>query len=128
MINYYSKFMGNLSSILSPFYKLLQKDVPWQWDRDQESAFSAAKRALSSDTLLVHFDPGQKHVLTCDASLDGVGAVLSQIDECGERPAAFASRSLNRAERNYSQIDRDGLGIIFGVKKFHKFIFGRKLP
>ncbi|KAK3745728.1 hypothetical protein RRG08_030538 [Elysia crispata] len=49
--------MGNLSSILSPLYKLLQKDVPWQWDRDQESAFSAAKRALSSDTLLVHFDP-----------------------------------------------------------------------
>ncbi|KAK3769860.1 hypothetical protein RRG08_036909 [Elysia crispata] len=57
MINYYSKFIGNLSSILSPLYKLLQKDVPWQWDRDQEYAFSAAKRALSSDTLLVHFDP-----------------------------------------------------------------------
>ncbi|KAK3753658.1 hypothetical protein RRG08_067154 [Elysia crispata] len=51
--------MGNLSSILSPLYKLLQKDVPWQWERDQESAFSAAKRALSSDTLLVHFDPGR---------------------------------------------------------------------
>ena len=126
MINYYSKFMGNLSSILSPLYKLLQKDVPWQWDRDQESAFSAAKRALSSDTLLVHFDPGKKHVLTCDASPDGVGAVLSQIDECGERPVAFASRSLNRAKRNYSQRDRERLGIIFGVKKFHKFIFGKK--
>ena len=58
---------------------------------------------------------------------DGVGAVLSQIDECGEHPVAFASRSLNTAERNYSQIDREGLGIIFGVKKFHKFIFGKKV-
>ena len=65
--------------------------------------------------------------MTFYASPDGVGAVLSQIDEGGERPVAFASRSLNRAERNYSKIIRERLGIIFGVKKFHKFIFGKKV-
>ena len=74
MISYNSKFMGNLSSILPPLYTLLQKDVPWQWDRDQESAFSGAKRALSSDTLLVHFDPVKKityrHVMLCLMALE----------------------------------------------------------
>jgi len=110
---------------LSPLYKLLQKNVSWHWGKDQEAAFKAAKEALSSDTLLTHYDPEKKLTLTCDASPDGVGAVLSHHDESGERPIAYASRTLNQAERNYSQLDREGLGIIFGVKKFHKFLFGR---
>ena len=126
LINYYAKFIGNLSGKLSPLYKLLQKNATWHWGKQQEAAFNTAKEALSADTLLTHYDPGKRLILTCDASPDGVGAVLSHMDEKGDRPIAFASRSLNQAEKNYSQLDREGLGIIFGVKKFHKFLFGRK--
>ena len=109
MVNYYSKFIGNLSNTLSPLYKLLQKNVPWHWGEDENAAFKAAKDALSSDTLLIHYDPEKKLILTCDASPDGVGAVLSHQCENGDRPIAFASRSLNPAEKNYSQLDREGL-------------------
>ena len=122
MVNYYAKFCGFLTNALAPLYLLLQKDVKWHWGKEQNTAFEAAKEALSSDTLLTHYDPEKELNLTCDASPVGVAAILSH----GERPIAYASRTLNKAEKNYSQIDREGLSLIFGIKKFHKFVFGRK--
>ena len=82
-----------------------------------------AKSQLTSDVLLVHFDPSKEIALSCDASPYGIGAVLSHLQEDGsDRPIAYASRSLTPAEKNYSQI---GLAVVWGVKKFHPFLFGR---
>jgi transposase InsO family protein len=61
-----------------------------------------------------------------DASPVGVGAVISHEDEAQDRPIAFASRSLTDAERNYSQIDREALAIMFGVRKFRQYLYGKK--
>lgn len=128
LANYYSKFCRNLSQILAPLYELLHKDTKWHWGQRQEDSFQEAKVVLSSNQILVHFDPTKKLVLTCDASPDGVGAVLSHEDNHQvEHPIAFASRSLNSAERNYSQLDKEALAILFGVRKFHKFIFGNRV-
>ena len=127
IINYYSRFLPNLSTKLAPLYQLLQKDVRWTWGSEQEKAFEAAKSALQADSLLVHYDESKPLVLACDASQYGLGAVLSHIMEDGqERPVAYASRTLTSAEKNYSQLEKEGLAIIFGVKKFHNYLFGRK--
>ena len=80
-------------------------------------------KSKTSDNLIIHFDPTKNLTLTCDASPDGIGAALSH----DELPIAFASRSLNQAERNYSQLDREGLFITFGVKKFYKFVYRREI-
>ena len=79
-----------------------------------------------SAELLVHFDANKDIVITCDASQYGVGAVLSHImEDKSERPIAFASRTLAPAEKNYSQIEKEALGVVFAVKKFHNYLFGR---
>ena len=106
MVNYYGKFLPQLSSLLAPLYSLLQKQAKWHWGPDQEQAFTKVKHLMTSSKLLVHYDPVKELVLSCDASPYGVGAVLSHIMEDGsEKPIAFASRSLAAAEKKYSQLD-----------------------
>ena len=106
--------------------KLLEKDQKWIWDKSCESAFQKAKEMVTSDLVLCHHDPKRPIRLACDASPFGVGAVISHImDDGTERPIAFASRTLMKTKHNCSQIDKEATAIIFGVKKFHTYLFGR---
>ena len=127
LLNYYGKFLPNLSSILAPLYRLLQKKATWIWGPEQNKAFQEAKTLLTSPRLLVHFNPEPELLLACDASPYGVGAVLFHRMENGtERPVAFASRFLAPVEKKYSQLDKEGLAVVYGVKKFHQYLFGRQ--
>ena len=127
MVQYYHSFLPGLATILAPLHRLLQKNVRWEWSDDCKKAFKACKEGLTSDSLLVHYDLNRKLRLACDASSYGLGAVLSHVMEDGqERPIAYASRTLSSSEKNYAQIEREALSIIFGVKKFHQFLYGRK--
>ena len=124
MLNYYSKFLPNLSTLLAPLYKLLHKKTSWQWDEAQQEAFCKAKELLVSSPVLVHFDPAKPLGLSCDASPYGIGAVLShKLANGTEHPVAYASRSLSPAELNYAQLDKEDLAIIFSVKQY---LLGRK--
>ena len=64
--------------------------------------------------------------MSCDASPTGLGVVLSHITDEGEKPIAYLSRALAPAEKNYSQLEKEGLAIIFGVKKLHQYLYGHK--
>lgn len=126
LVMYYAKFVPNISTLLAPLYNLLRKEVKFVWDDRCAAAFSNVKKLMVSSKILAHYAPDLPLVLTTDASSVGVGAVISHLTPEGERPIAYASRVLNSAEKSYSQIDREALGIIFGVRKFHQYLYGRK--
>ncbi len=125
LLTYYSKFLPKMLSTLFPLYILLRKDQPWIWKQDQEKAFNDSKELLTSSSFLVHFDPALLLLLSCDASCYGVGAVLAhRMPDGTERPIGYASRTLNKAERNYSQLEKEGLSCVFGIKWFHAYLLG----
>ncbi|XP_037293178.1 uncharacterized protein K02A2.6 isoform X1 [Manduca sexta] len=125
-VNFFSKFIRNFNSLLVPLNNLLRKGVEWKWSRECQCAFAEIKDALTGTAVLAHYDPKSPLIVTCDASPWGVGGVLAQSGPHGERPVAYASRSLTPAEKNYSQIHREALAIIFCMRKFHQYIYGRK--
>ena len=127
LLQYYGKFIPNLSTLLSPLNALLLKNQAWNWTNECERAFKEAKMALSSASILVHYNPKLPLRLAADASAYGVGAVISHIYPSGEeRPIAYASRTLTASEKNYSQLEKEALSLIFGVKKFHQYLYGRR--
>ncbi|XP_034027378.1 uncharacterized protein K02A2.6-like, partial [Thalassophryne amazonica] len=84
-----------------------------------------AKTLLVSQEVLTHYNPELPLRLACDASPYGVGAVLSHVKPDGdEKPIACASRTLSKAEQNYAQIEREALAIVFGLRKFHQYLYG----
>ena len=88
--------------------------------KEGEQSFILAKEKLTSATVLAHYNPQYPLCLAADASSYRLGAVISHIFPNGlERPIAFASRTLTASERNYSQLEKEALSLVFAVKKFH---------
>ena len=124
LINCYHSHFKNVVSVLEPLLKFLRKDVRWKWGVDQDDAFRKTKEMLSDSNLLVHYDKNKSLVLlACDASPYGLGAVLLHVMNDGsDRPTTFACCTLKKAEQNYFQIEKEGLAIVYAVKKFHQYV------
>ena len=90
-------------------------------------AFVNSNKLLLSSNCLAHFDISRELTLACNAFNYGLGAVLyHKILDGTDRPIAYASHTLNPAECNYSQLQKEGLACVFEVKKFHDYVFGHQ--
>ena len=125
-ISYVSRHIPDLKSARAPLDKLIKPDVQFVWDKVHEDAFLKCKTLASNSALLTHFDPSLPLVLTTDASPYGVGACLSHKVTIDNKtrllPIAYASASLKDSQKNYSQIDREGLGVYWGVNHFRQYL------
>ena len=126
LLHYYGKFIPDLATLLHPLNKLLKRGEPWVWSESCKVAFQTAKARLVEAPVLAHYDPALPIKLACDASSYGIGAVISHTLSNGdEQPVAFASRTLSSSERNYAQIQKEALALVYGVQKFRQYLYGR---
>ena len=114
-----------LAELAHPLNELLG-NKPWKWTESCEKSFQQLKKIVTTDTVLAHYNPQLQLELAVDASQYGLGAVILHVTpEEKHRPIAFASRSLNNHEKGYSQIDKEALAIMFGLKHFRMYLYGR---
>ena len=123
LFSYYRKFVKDFSKIAKPLLDLLKKDAPFSWKEKQQTAFDYLKKKLIEAPILQYPDFNKPFVLFTDASGDGIGAVLSQLNDDGkECVIAYASRSLNQAERNYGITDQECLAVVWAIKHFDQYL------
>lgn len=123
MITYLGRYVDNLSQESAALRKVAVPRSDWKWGEDEQKEFEKLKDIIIKVNPLKYFDTSKKIVLECDASSEGIGAVLKQ----DEKPLAFASRKLSNAERNgYAMIEKEMAAIVFGCTRFHQMLIGNQ--
>ena len=126
LAGYYRRFIDNFSKIARPLTKLTKKDEKFSWSTEQQNAFETLKNKLTTAPVLQYPNFEQEFIVTSDASDYAIGAVLSQGTVGQDRPIAYASRVLSRAEKNYSTTEKELLAIVWAVKHFRPYLYGTK--
>ena len=127
LCNYYRGYVEHFSTIAHPLYALLKKDVAWRWEDSTHEAFNALKDKLAEYPILRRPNFSVVFILHTDWSALGIGAILGQCDEEGkEYVVAYASRSNNKAESNYSSYEGECLAVVWAVIHFRPYLYGTK--
>ena len=125
MVNHLGKFVPRLAEMSEPLRQLLCKDTTWLWTDPQQRAFEHIKTTLTSAEVLACYDPSRPTIIAADASLNGIGAVLLQVQDDGNRrPISYASRSLSDAEKRYAVIEKEALAGVWAYEKFSEYVVG----
>ena len=123
MVNYLKRFSPVLTDLAEPLRRLQKQDTIWAWESEQQQAFKKIKTALTTLPVLMYFDKDKDHIIQTDASKTGLGAVLLQEGQ----PIVYASRTLTETEKRYSNIERELLGVVFGLERLHHYTFGSQI-
>lgn len=124
-MGYYRRFIKDFAKIVKPLTSQLKKDMVITHTKEFVETFELCKTILTSSHVLQYPDFEKPFVLTTDASDFAIGAVLSQGQIGKDRPIAFASRTLNKSEINYSVIEKELLAIVWACKYFRPYLFGK---
>ncbi|UYV71826.1 hypothetical protein LAZ67_9000577 [Cordylochernes scorpioides] len=119
------KFIKDFSKIADPLTNLILKSVSFTWTERQEEAFQTLKTALLSPPILGHFNPNAPTYIHIDASNIGIGASLVQDIGGEEKVISYLSRTLSKAEQNYSTTEKECLAVAWLMSKLRPYLNGR---
>ncbi|GJX74099.1 putative reverse transcriptase domain-containing protein [Tanacetum coccineum] len=122
LAGYYRRFIEGFSKIAKSMTKLTQKGVKFDWGDKQEATFQRIKQKLCSAPILALPEGSEDFVVYCDASIQGLGAVLMQ----REKVIAYASRQLKIHEKNYTTHDLELGAVVFALKIWRHYLYGTK--
>ena len=124
-VHHLSKFIPNFAKICHPLRPLLKKKEKFIWTDNHQTHFEHIKTVIANATENTHFNPTLETRIKCDASRQGLGAALLQLDCEGLKTVAFASRFLNNNEERYSINELELLGVVWAIEYFKYYLFGK---
>ena len=122
LVNFLNRYTPRLAELCSPLRKLILKDSHYSPGDTEHAAFDAIKAEFQKKIILPYFDRNKETILQTDVSKKGFGAVILQ----EEQPIYYASTALTSAEKNYHNLEREAKAAVWGMEKFHYFLYGRK--
>ena len=127
LTSHYRRFILNYARIAEPLYFLTKKNSPFCWTADCQQAYDLLKSKLLTAPVLVFPDFTKPFTLETDASIQGLGAILSQVQNDDQlHPLAYASRSLSQSEKNYAVTELETLAVVWVVTHFRYYLYGNK--
>jgi hypothetical protein len=126
LCSYYRSHVPQFAELAQPFHALTKKHAVFRWTDSQEHAFQRLMESLMSAPLLCAPSDEGGFVLDTDSSNVAVGAVLQQEQDGQLRVIGYASRCLDRAQRNYCTTRNELYGVVFGLRKFRQFLLARQ--
>jgi len=122
--SWYRRFVPDFAKIVKPLNDLLRKGNKWVWTQEHRTAFEEVMARLVADPVLACPDFDKPFILQTDASDYGIGAILTQETERGEKVISYSSRTLNGAQKNYSTTEKECLAIVWAIRKFKPYLEG----
>ena len=123
--SYYRRFIRGFAKTAQPLHALTQKGAPFEWTQFCQNAFEELKSHLTESPLLAYPDFDKSFILETDASMKGLGPVLSQVQADGRpHPVAYASHALSPQEKCYAITELESLAVVWAVNYFHAYLYG----
>ena len=127
LASYYRRFVKGFSDIARPLHQVCEKNKTFSWSKACQDAFDKLKEVLTTTPVLAYPVTGSAFILDTDASNEGVGAVLSQVQDGQEKVIAYMSKSMNVHERSYCITRKELLAVITALKHFHNYLYGQQI-
>ena len=127
-VNYYRRFIPNASKLMRPLHDLLCKNAKFKWTSEQDTAFKTVKELFCKEPILMLYKPNEPLFLYADASREGIGAVLKQLNAKSNKlhPVGYFSRKLLNYQKNYSVTELECLAIVSALDFWHHYLYGRR--
>ena len=122
MVQYLHTFIPNLQQLLKPLHGLTEKNRRFEWSDELDTVFARIKNTVMDAEMLHHPDHNQPFAVYCDASIDGIGAVLVQHHGGRQVPVSFCSKLFSKTQRNWHVSEQEIYAVIHAVEKWRQYL------